>query len=67
MIKQDLTQGDEFIITKIGVPVSKLVPVIDRPESLFGVNKKELTIKGDIMEPLNEEWEGKLKRIDTQI
>lgn len=49
--------GDELIITKNGVPVSKLVPIIERPKTLFGSNKDQLKITGDVMEPLDEEWE----------
>lgn len=49
--------GDEIIITKNGVPVSKLTPVVIRPKSLFGINKQNLKIIGDILEPLDVEWE----------
>ena len=37
--------GKEIIITKNGEPVSKLVPVRERPRSLFGAHKDEIKIK----------------------
>lgn len=49
--------GDEILITKNGIPVSKLTPVINRPKTLFGNKKNQLTISGDILEPLELEWD----------
>jgi prevent-host-death family protein len=48
--------GDEIIITKNGVPVSKLAPIYSQPTSLVGIYKNQLRIIGDIIEPLEEEW-----------
>ena len=50
--------GTELVITKHGKPVSKLVPYVKRPESLFGAAKGKLTIIGDIVSPLDIEWNG---------
>jgi prevent-host-death family protein len=49
--------GEEYIITKNGIPVSKLTPVISKPKSLFGIKKDSLKITGEIIEPLENEWE----------
>jgi len=49
--------GDEILITKNGVPVSKLTPVINKPKSLFGLKKSQLKITGDIVEPLDVQWD----------
>ena len=49
--------GDEIIITKNGVPVSKLSPIVNKPKTLFGSNKQNLKITGDIVEPIEVEWE----------
>jgi len=49
--------GDEIIITKNGVPVSKLMPVINKPKTLFGLKKDQLKITGDIIEPLVNQWD----------
>ena len=48
--------GDELIITKNGKPVARLVPYV-KPMSLFGLFKDDIRIVGDIMEPLDVEWE----------
>ena len=49
--------GEEIVITKRGRPVSRLMPYQDRPRSLFGVDKGRIEILGDIVAPLDEEWE----------
>ncbi|MCH9698355.1 MAG: type II toxin-antitoxin system prevent-host-death family antitoxin [Gammaproteobacteria bacterium] len=49
--------GKEIIITKNGKPVSKLVPYQTKPDSLYGINRDQITITGDIIEPLDVEWE----------
>lgn len=49
--------GEPVLITKNGKPVSKLVPARNRPKTLFGVMKDRVRIKGDIVSPLEEEWE----------
>lgn len=49
--------GEEIIITKRGRPVSRLAPYRERPKSLFGVDKGRIEILGDIVAPLEEEWE----------
>jgi prevent-host-death family protein len=48
---------EEIIITKHGQPVVKLVP-IDVPEVTFlGYMKGSVTVTGDIIEPIDEDWE----------
>ena len=49
--------GAEYVITKNGRPVSRLVPYRKKPESLFGIDRGRLEILGDIDEPLDVEWE----------
>lgn len=49
--------GEEIVITKNGEPVAKLVPYRVRPESIFGIDKGSIRILGDIVEPLDVEWE----------
>lgn len=49
--------GEEIVVTKHGRPVAKLAPILgDRP-SLFGCMRGTVTILGDIIEPLDVEWE----------
>ncbi len=49
--------GKEIVITKNGQPVSRLVPYREKPKSLFGIDKGRIKILGDIIEPLDVEWE----------
>ena len=47
----------EIVITKFGKPVAKLVPIEDMKErSLFGCMKGSVVFHGDIMAPLDVEW-----------
>jgi len=52
--------GEPIIITKNGRPVSQLVPYRHKPETLFGVMKDSMTITGDVISSLDEEWEADL-------
>jgi prevent-host-death family protein len=49
--------GKEIIITKNGKPMSRLIPFRKKPKTLFGAHKHEIRIKGDIVSPLDIEWE----------
>ena len=49
--------GAEYVITKNGQPVSRLVPCHKRPGSLFGIDRGRLEILGNIDDPLDVEWE----------
>ncbi len=49
--------GGEIVITKNGKPVAKLTAYHERPKSLFGIDKGRLKITGDIISPIDVEWE----------
>ena len=49
--------GKEIVITKNGRPVSRLVPYREKPKSLFGIDTGRIELLGDIIEPLDVEWE----------
>ena len=52
--------GEEFVITKRGRPLAKLVPFEPKePESIFGFLKGQVEIVGDIVSPIvsPEEWD----------
>jgi len=51
------TSGVPLVITKNGRPVAQLGPVVSRPPTLAGAHKGEITILGDIVEPLGGDWE----------
>ena len=48
---------DEVIVTKHGKPIVKIVAIEDKPLNVFGCMKGTAKIKGDIIAPLDEEWE----------
>ncbi|MBT9330164.1 type II toxin-antitoxin system Phd/YefM family antitoxin [Paracidobacterium acidisoli] len=47
----------EVIITKHGKPMAKLVPLEEKPESIFGALAGKIEIIGDLVEPITEPWE----------
>ncbi|MGD0090457.1 MAG: type II toxin-antitoxin system prevent-host-death family antitoxin [Planctomycetota bacterium] len=50
--------GEEVVITKHGKPVAKLVPATKKkPRSLYGCMKGSVTYCGDIISPIDVEWE----------
>ena len=49
--------GEEIVITKNGRPVSQLVPYRTRPRTLFGIDRGRIELLGDIVEPVDVEWE----------
>lgn len=49
---------EEIIITKRGKPIAKLVPLSDAPKrDLFGYMKGTAVELGDIISPIDVEWE----------
>lgn len=49
--------GKPVIITKRGRAVAQLGPVVRRPRTLVGFLKGRIRIKGDIVSPLDVEWD----------
>ncbi len=49
--------GEPLVITKNGRPVAELRPAKKRVKSLFGAHKGMFEIKGDIIAPIDVEWE----------
>lgn len=49
--------GETVVITKKGAPLVKLVPLKSKArKDPFGILKGELVITGDIMSPIDVEW-----------
>lgn len=46
-----------FIITKHGKPIAKLTPIDTTPISSFGCLKNTVSIQGDIIAPIDEQWD----------
>ena len=49
--------GNQIVITKNGRPVSRLVPYRSKPKAPFGRDRDRIRILGDIIEPIDPEWE----------
>ncbi len=49
--------GQEIIISKNGRRVARLAPYRKKPKSLFGIDEGKIEILGDLIEPLDVEWE----------
>ncbi len=49
--------GDTVVVTKRGKPVAQLGPVVERPDSLFGFLQGEVISKGDIVAPVEVDWD----------
>jgi prevent-host-death family protein len=47
----------EYLITKRGRPVARLVPADKAPASVFGRMRGTAEILGDIVAPVGERWE----------
>ena len=53
--------GEPLLITKHGKPVAELVPTEQKPKpkpkSLIGLHEGQIKILGDIISPIDVEWE----------
>ena len=49
--------GEPVLITKNGVPVAELIPAKRRPKTLFGALKGYMPLKGDIIAPVDADWD----------
>ena len=57
LMDQVADTGETLVITKNGRPVAELRPITKRVATLFGAHKGLIEIKGDIIAPLDEDWE----------
>jgi prevent-host-death family protein len=58
-------RGGEYVITKRGVPVARLLPVRVERRRLLGSMKGTVKTLGDIVAPLEEPWDA-LERWDDE-
>ena len=49
--------GQSIVITKNGTPVARLAPVTLKPRTLFGALAGAVSVKGDIIAPVDVEWD----------
>ena len=58
--------GEEIVITKNGRPTAKLVAYREKPKTLFGIDKGRIQILGDIISPIDVEWEAAQGLLDGE-
>ena len=46
--------GEEIVVTKNGKPVSKMVPVKNRPKEIYGLHRGLWQLKDNLVEPITE-------------
>lgn len=49
--------GKEIVITKHRIPIVRLCPIEAKEEKLFGALKGTVHVKGDLLDPIGEEWD----------
>jgi antitoxin (DNA-binding transcriptional repressor) of toxin-antitoxin stability system len=59
--------GEPVVITKNGKPVAELVPLWSSRPSPLGFLKERLFITGDIVSPLDVEWNTEVILLDTHV
>ncbi len=57
LVSEVADSGSEVVITRDGQPVSRLVPIRKPKAAPFGRDRDIIQIHGDIIEPLDIEWE----------
>ena len=57
-LMDEVAETDEqIVITKNGDPVARLVAYHSKPATLFGALAGSIEIRGDILEPIEVDWE----------
>lgn len=57
-LMDDVAQsGEEIVVTKNGKPVSKLVPLKNRPKEVYGLHRGMWQLKDDLVAPVDENWD----------
>jgi prevent-host-death family protein len=57
LIEQVRQERGEVVITRYGRPVAKLVPFEESPVSMIGYLAGSVTAYGDLISPIDEEWD----------
>lgn len=52
--------GEEIVITKNGRPTARLLPYRKRFGDWFGADRDRIEIIGDVISPINLEWEAEV-------
>jgi prevent-host-death family protein len=49
--------GEPLVVTKNGRPIAQLSPISRERRSIWGLHKGQIEILGDIISPVDVEWE----------
>ena len=49
--------GEEIVVTKNGRPVSRLVPIMNRPREVYGLHRGMWQLKDQLVESGEEQWD----------
>lgn len=49
--------GEPLVVTKNGKPIAQLSPISRERQSIWGLHKGQIEILGDILEPIDMDWE----------
>lgn len=60
LMDQVAKTGEPVVITKHGKPIAQLAPIKRKPKTLFGALKGQVTVTGDIVAPIDVEWEAQV-------
>ena len=62
LVDEVARSGSEIVITKNDRPISQLAPFREKPKSLFAIDRGRLELPGDVISPVNVEWEAQTGR-----
>lgn len=57
VIEHVAREREAIVITRHGRPIARIVPVVEERETLFGFARGTITIHGDLIDPVDQEWE----------
>jgi prevent-host-death family protein len=57
-VMDEVAQSDQpVVVTKNGRPIAQLAPISRERRSIWGLHKGQIEILGDIISPIDVEWE----------
>ena len=57
ILEQVVERRQAVVVTRRGRPVARIVPIESEPRSLFGFARGTITVRGDVIAPIDVEWE----------
>lgn len=62
LVDEVVCDGKEIVVTRNGHPICRLVPFRRKPKSLFGIDKGRFELLGDLISPIDVDWEAQTGR-----